>query len=1069
MNAPHHELELENYIAEKLRAQGWLEGKSSQYDKERALFPEDVISWVQDTQAMAWEKLTGHHGASAGETLLNRLAKVLDQKGTDQVLRGGFAIPGAGQIDMSEAAPEDERNEEVLRRYRANRLRFVRQLRYCPVNDWEIDLVFFINGLPVATVELKTDFTQSVFEAMDQYRKDRLPVDPKSKRKHPLLTFRRGAIVHFAMSDSDIRMATKLDGENTVFLPFNQGKGGGAGNPAREDGEYPVAYFWEKVLQKDNWLRIFHGFVYVEKKDKVDAQGNIRKSETLIFPRFHQWRAVTRMIADAIENGPGYQYLCEHSAGSGKTSTISWTAHDLVRLRRPDGTAVFDTVIIVTDRTVLDAQLREAVQQIDHQFGVIAAIDREKTSKSKSQQLKDAMMAGTPIIVVTIQTFPWAMEAILTEQSLSNKNFAVIIDEAHTSQTGSNATKLRAALSLDSKADLAHMTIEELLEQLQKSRVRPKNVSHFAFTATPKHSTMMLFGRPKNPDLPLCDKTNPPVPFDLYSMRQAIEEEFILDVLKNYLPYKTAVKLGQTIKDDKRVDKKQARRALSQWLTLHPTMVAQKVEFIVEHFSSTVANLLNGEAKAMVVTSSRAAAVKYKLAFDDYIQKHPKHAGIRALVAFSGKITGKEINHSHDELIQDDPLRVSEDEEFTEASMNPGSGDLRVTFDRPEYRVMLVANKFQTGFDQPRLVAMYLDKKISGVDAVQTLSRLNRTYPGKDETYVIDFVNDPAVIRQAFADYYDGAHIEDIQNPDVAYDIKDALDKAGIYTEHDIEQFKQACFKTLRNLGDSSVTHKSLYAATQRPTDVFNSKLAMLRGVLEQLEAAYQRAAALGDTQGMKTAEHHRSEHTKERERLLIFKNQLARFCRVYSYVAQLIDFGDPDLENFAAFAKMLHKRLDGVTPDQVDVRGLVLNWMAIKPQSTGGDAEPEPLKPLGPGGGEGQDREKAFLSEIIERLNRIFGDMVPIEDQRHFTAQVAEKTALNDAVMAQIALNTKDQALHGDLPRVVAQAVITAMMSNEKMAKLLLKDGEHAMKDFTGLIYDVLKQGPARDILGDA
>ncbi|MCI5103890.1 MAG: DEAD/DEAH box helicase family protein, partial [Algiphilus sp.] len=731
----HQEKHFEAYIVAQLEKQGWLVGDTRHYDTEHALYPDDLVTWMEATQPDKWDKFCHDHRGKEREAFMGRVARSLERDGTIQVLRRGFAIAGCGHIDLSEAAPEDARNEEVLKRYAANILRVVPQLRYHPSRELAIDLVFFINGIPVATVEVKTDFTQSAAAAVEQYKSDRLPVDPKTRRREPLLTFKRGAVVHFALSDSDIQMATRLDGENTFFLPFNQGHDGRAGNPPRKDGEYPVAYFWEKVCERDAWLRIFHGFVYVEKKDVMDLKGNWSKKETLIFPRYHQWDAVNRMIADAKENGAGMQYLCEHSAGSGKTSTIAWTAHDLIRLRRDNGEAIFNSVIIVTDRTVLDNQLQDAVKQIDHQFGVIAAIDRQKSSKSKSKQLAEALMAGTPIIVVTIQTFPYAMEAIVTEKKLAGKNFAIIIDEAHASQTGSNATKLQAALSLSTKSGTASLSVEELLEQLQKARARPKNLSHFAFTATPKHSTFMLFGRTE--DDRRASKDNLPGAFHRYPMRQAIEEGFILDVLRGYTPYQTAFNLAKQLEDKKRVGGKAARRALAQWMSLHPTNVTQKVQFIVEHFGRNVANLLDGKAKAMVVTSSRAAAVRYKKGFDAYIAKHPEHSHIRSLVAFSGTLTGKQVKHADDERLADDVFVVDDEDEFTELSMNPtvSGQDLRLAFDRPEYRVMLVADKFQTGFDQPKLVAMYVDKKIANdVEIVQTFSRLNRTAPGKDET-----------------------------------------------------------------------------------------------------------------------------------------------------------------------------------------------------------------------------------------------------------------------------------------------------------------------------------------------
>jgi len=1064
----HQEKHFENYIVAQLKKRGWLVGDTKHYDTERALYADDLVAWLKETQADKWEKFCKDNAGKERNALMDRVAKVLEKDGTMHALRRGFSVAGCGHIDLSEAAPEDQRNADVLKRYAANILRVVPQLKYHPARELAIDLVFFINGIPVATVEVKTDFTQSAAAAVEQYKTDRIPVDPKTKRREPLLTFKRGAIVHFALSDSDIQMATKLDGENTFFLPFNQGHDGHAGNPPRRDGEYPVAYFWEQVCQRDAWLRIFHSFVYVEKKDVVDLYGNWSKKETLIFPRFHQWSAVNEMIADARENGAGMQYLCEHSAGSGKTSTIAWTAHDLIKLRSDKGEALFDGVIIITDRTVLDSQLQEAVRQIDHQFGVIAAIDRQKSSKSKSKQLAEALIAGTPIIVVTLQTFPYAMEAIVTEPKLKDKRFAIIIDEAHNSQTGSNATKLQAALSLGTQGGTAALTVEELLAHVQKSRVRPKNLSHFAFTATPKHSTFMLFGRTKDGGRP--SKDNLPEAFHRYPMRQAIEEGFILDVLEGYVPYKTAFNLSKQLEDRKRISGKAARKALAQWMSLHPTNVTQKVEFIIEHFARNVQQRLDGKAKAMVVTSSRAAAVRYKIGFDRYIKEHPEHAGIRSLVAFSGKLTGKQVMHADDGRLVGDVFKVDSDAVFTESSVNPSaSQDLAKAFEKPEYRVMLVADKFQTGFDQPKLVAMYIDKKIANdVEIVQTFSRLNRTAPGKDETFVIDFVNDPEVVRAAFAKYDDGAQLMETQDLNVVYEIKEALDAQGLYEPDDLEAFKQARFRTIRDITRAQEPqHKALYAATERPTRLFNEKLKMLRDAIAIWESAYEKARASKDQAGMKSADHQRKDYAKQMADLMSFKRSLGGFCRTYAYIAQLIDFGDAELENFAAFAKLLQKRLNGVATENVDLSGLVLSGFEIKsrPGTPDKEADKPVLKPIGPHTGAKSDDDPNYLKEIIDRLNHLFGDVTPLRDQATFVNHIAGIARESDVVMAQVENNTRDQALKGNLPGAVQQGVVRALSSHQKLATQVLKADRQAMDALTELIYELIRSKRSIDL----
>lgn len=534
------------------------------------------------------------------------------------------------------------------------------------------------------------------------------------------------------------------------------------------------------------------------------------------------------------------------------------------------------------------------------------------------------------------------------------------------------AQGLRAALSLDTKDKLDEMTIEDVLLEIQKSRVRPTNVSHFAFTATPKHSTFTLFGRPENPELPASDD-NKPVSFHRYTQRQAIEEGFILDVLRNYTPYEQALCLGDQGLNDKRVDKKFARRALARWKSLHPTIVSQKVEFIIDHFSKNIAGLLNGEAKAMVVTSGRPQAVKYKLAFDKYIKKQNLEH-IKALVAFSGKVEGKALGDDGEK----ESLGIDIEKEYTEYNLNPdASGDLRNEFERSEYRVMIVANKFQTGFNQPKLVAMYLDKKVSGVEAVQTLSRLNRTYPGKDETYVIDFVNDPKTILDAFKQYDDGAELESIQDVNVIYDMKDILDAVGIYVHADLEAFKQARGKAVLGKESDESLHKKLYSATQRPTDIFNSKLKILTDAIEQWDSAIDKAVAQGDKKAQEYAERQRSEFATEREALMRFKTDLARFVRTYNYIAQLVELGDAELENFAAFAKLYSKRLKGISPEQIDLTGLVLaNFQIRDAQEVKEEGAKYALRPIGPNEAEPSDREKEFISQIIARMNELFGEI---------------------------------------------------------------------------------------------
>ncbi|WP_314339938.1 type I restriction endonuclease [Acinetobacter guillouiae] len=1078
----HYESHLEEYIVSKLKAQGWLVGESKNYDTDTAFYTEDLIAWIKDTQPEKWDNLYNTNGENTEKTIISRLVAEIERTDNISVFRKGFKIAGAGGIiHLTETAPEDKRNETTIKNYQANRLRIVPQLKYNPTRDFRIDLVFFINGLPMATVEIKTDFNQSIDAAIKQYKQDRKPIDPKTNRKEPLLLSKRGAIVHFALSDSEIYMTTCLDGDNTFFLPFNKGNEGHAGNPpVGEDGEYPVAYFWDYICQADNWLKIFHDFVYIEKKKKADLSGKYTVHERLIFPRYHQFDAVLKMLNDAKTNGVGLNYLCEHSAGSGKTSTIAWTSHGLIRIRQDDGTPYFNSVIVVTDRTVLDDQLQEAIRQIDHQKGLIATISRDNKENgggTKSKQLQDALISGTPIIVVTIQTFPHVMEAILTENSLSDRRYAIIVDEAHTSQTGSTASKLQATLALKSSADLEKLTVEELLEQVQKARGQIKNISHFAFTATPKHSTYMLFGRTKD-GKPASDD-NLPLPFHRYTMRQAIEEDFILDVLKGYVPYKTAFKLGgEAVDNEQRVEGKGARRALARWMSLHATNVTQKVQFIVQHFHYNVAHLLNSQAKALIVTSSRPAAIRYKLALEKYINETPEYSQYKVLVAFSGTIKGSAVKHE-DDIEAHDIFNFSDDIEFSEKNLNEDNpcADLRDSFDRPEYRLMVVANKFQTGFDQPKLCAMYLDKKIANpVEVVQTLSRLNRTTTGKDQTFVIDFVNAPEWIHTCFKQYDSGAEMFKAQDPNIVYSIKDTLDEMELYDEDDLEAFKKAKFKTIRDLAKDAHDHnqhKALYQATDKPTRLFNSKLKTLKEAIDLQEKLYLKAEKEGNTSGQSQAELERKILDVELKKLLNFKNDLLRFGRLYSYIAQIIDFADPELENFAAFSKLVGKRLNGITAKEIDISGLVLSGYGIF-KKKGGDTEggedteiPKvPVMPItGTGSTEPTPTQLFYLQEVIDRISAAFGDLSTRYEQAVFVNHLAAILRDDAIVMAQIENNTKETALQGNLPTAVTNAIIQALSSHQTLSTHLLKNDSQAMQNIILALYKLLKDGETLDV----
>jgi type I restriction enzyme, R subunit len=615
----HQEIAFEDDICAHLGGAGWLYDPTDagRYDRARALFPDDLTAWVQATQPEAWDSLGKAHGPAAGSVLADRLRAALDRQGTLEVLRAGLDVVGLKQrVALAQFRPALAMNATLQARYAANRLRAVRQVRYSVHNENCLDLVLFLNGIPVATVELKSHFTQSVQDAIDQYRYDRLPKSPGHNAPEPLLAFSGGALVHFAVSNAEVYMSTKLAGADSKFLPVNRGHDFGAGNPPNPNGA-PTAYLWEEVWQRDSWLEILGRYLVPVKDDKKRLAG-------WIFPRFHQLDATRKLVAQVLADGPGGKYLIAHSAGSGKTNSIAWTAHFLADLHDGAHKKLFDTVLVVSDRTVLDKQLREAIEGFERTAGVVAVITGD--GGAKSAELAEALAAGKKIVVCTIQTFPHALQAVRELSASKGKRFAVIADEAHSSQTGRAAAELKMVLSAEEQADLddgGEVGIEDLLAAKMAGRAdQDAGISYVAFTATPKAKTLELFGRRPDPARP-AGKDNLPVAFHTYSMRQAIEEGFILDVLKNYTAYKLAFRLTHAGKelDETEVDASAARKGIMGWVRLHPHNIAARVEIVVEHFRQNVAHLLGGKAKAMVVTGSRKEAVRWTKAMAAYIKR----------------------------------------------------------------------------------------------------------------------------------------------------------------------------------------------------------------------------------------------------------------------------------------------------------------------------------------------------------------------------------------------------------------------------------------------------------------
>ncbi len=1011
----HREIHFENEICEYLGAHGWLvSADDTGYDVARALYPEDLLAWVQQTQPRAWEALVKSHGAAAGETLLTRVRAQLDARGTLDVLRQGVELLGLrAPVQLAQFKPALAMNEELVARYQANRLRVMRQVHYSLGSGNSLDLVLFCNGLPVATCELKTDFTQRVQDAIDQYRFDR-PVRGKGGTSEPLLSFPRGALVHFAVSTSEVHMTTRLDGKDTRFLPFNRGDHGGAGNPEGAGG-FRTAYLWEQVLEREGWLEILGRYLVARRDDK-------RNLTAVLFPRYHQLDATRRLVAAVLAEGPGGRYLIQHSAGSGKTNSIAWSAHFLADLHDADLRKLFDSVLVVSDRNVIDHQLRTAIFDFERTVGVVATISGE--GGSKSAELAEALSGDKKIVVCTIQTFPYALSAVRELAATRGKRFAVIADEAHSSQTGEAAAKLKAVLSPEELADLGdggEVSCEDVLAAQMAARADDRGITFVAFTATPKSKTLELFGRRPDPARP-AGADNLPAPFHVYSMRQAIEEGFILDVLQNYTSYKMAFRLAQEngALDDREVERGAATKGIMGWVRLHPYNISQKVEVVVEHFRQFVAPLLGGRAKAMVVVGSRVEAVRWQLAIDRYIRA--RRYEFRTLVAFSGEVVDPE----------------SGDEAFTERStaLNPHlrGADLRQAFEGDEYRILLVANKFQTGFDQPLLCGMYVARRLAGIQAVQTLSRLNRAHPGKDTTYVLDFVNDPEEVLQAFRTYHTTARLAGVTDPDLVFDLRAKLDAAGCYDDFEVDRVVAVVLKP-------DAKQAELAAAVEPVVDRLHRRW---RAAQEQVRAA--EAGAGGAVQAARD----------ELAALQLFKKDLESFLKLYTYLSQIFNYGNPAIEKRAIFYRQVLRLLEfGREREGVDLSKVQLTHYTLRDLGTrrlplvdGPDA-PKLAPVTDVGAGLVQEKQKAYLSAIIQKLNDLFEGDLTDDDRLVYVRDVIRGKLLESATLRTQAANNTSMQFESspDLDHELDNAIMAALdahttMSTQALNSKLIRTG---------------------------
>ncbi len=1003
-----------------LEKAGWTRGDLASWDVEKALFPTDVLAFLADSQPELWNKMRALHGAGLEALLIASLLKELDLKGALHVLRHGFKCHGK-TLRLAYFKPAHGLNAAVQNLYAKNRLTVTRQVPCHPGRADTIDLLFAVNGLPVATCELKNPGTgQTWRHAVGQYMRDR---DPTA----PLFAFKKRALVHFAADPDEVHMTTRLQKDATYFLPFNRGSrpgaiACGAGNPSHPSG-YRTGYLWEEVLSRDSLLTIIGDYMFLERKEEKSDDGAGGKKrlvkEKLIFPRYHQLDAVGKLVAAARTEGTGHNYLIQHSAGSGKTNSISWLSHRLSSLHNTADEKLYDCVIVITDRRVLDKQLQDAIYQIDHAQGVVKAIDQD------SRQLTEALIDGTKIVVTTLQKFPFVLRGLLSaagaesqdkasedekrqakewERAIAQRHYAIIVDEAHSSQTGETARELKAILGNRAKeTEEGETTWEDRLNQVMESRGRQPNLSFFAFTATPKGKTIELFGRPG----PSGKKES----FHIYSMRQAIEEGFILDVLTNYTTYATYFKLIKAAEDDPRLPKKKAVRALAKFMSLHPHNIEQKTEVIVEHFRRSVRPRLNGRGKAMVVTSSRLHAVHYMLAFERYIAEN-RYTDIMPLVAFSGTVKDQETGLEYTEPGMNTDVMTGKP--ISEAQL-PGR------FASMDYNILLVAEKYQTGFDQPLLCAMYVDKRLDNVQAVQTLSRLNRKIPGKESPFVLDFRNEAENIYRAFKPYYDKTSLQEASDPSSLETLKHELDKSQVYYWSEVEAFARIFYKPVSN---------------QNPRD---------HAAMEKwLQPAVDRFKAIPDEDAQQE-----------------LRDTLSGYVKMYSFLSQIIPYTDPDLEMLYSFGRFLlpHLPLDhdggAVTVrDEVGLRYYRLERVFSGAISLKEGDDPGVKSPTEVGTGKVKE-ESAPLSEIIKTLNERFGTKFTEKD-RYFFMQLREKARHSDRIIKTVKANKDLDKFMLGIEKLISEYMIECIADDDAIATRYMEDAQ-----FRGIVLPFL----AKDI----
>ncbi len=957
----HQEKVFEEHIVASLTSGlGYVERDCpSHYDVGLALDTELLFQFLRNTQPDAWKVLEDHYSAQAESEVLKRLEKALKENPTHVVLRNGIKLVPNIQFSLCYFKPASNLNPDLTRAYEANILSVMRQVTYSAKNKNAIDLVTFVNGIPVTTWEVKNLLTgQNVKHAEKQYRKDRSPAG------EPLLTFKRGAIVHFAVDQDNVSMTTRLMNGKTRFLPFNRGRDGGAGNPD-VPGENRVAYLYkdlpdcQAVFSREVLLDLIGRFIHLERDGG---------KEVLIFPRFQQFDAVRKSLADAKARGAGQNYLIQHSAGSGKSNTIAWTAHQIINLHDDGDQPLFDTAIIVTDRLVLDRQLQNTIGGFAQTDGVVKKIE------GTSRDLKDAILKGARIIITTIQKF--GTEHLATISGQSGKNFAVIIDEAHSSQSGKAAQAMTDALT---RSATSSDDIEDMVLAFQKARGPQKNISFFAFTATPRNVTLERFGR--------IGTDGNPHPFHLYSMRQAIEEGFILDVLQNYMTYQAYYQLEKAIEDDPDFKGRKAQARVARYASLHPTAIDQKVEVIVEHFRRHVSGELGGQAKAMIVTQSREHALRYWQRLNDYIAAKG-YTDLKALVAFSG------------DLELDDQI-------WTEELANGfAETELPKRFDTDEYQILVVAEKYQTGFDQPKLVAMYADKKLAGLQAVQTLARLNRTRAGKERTFVLDFQNTMEEIKEAFSPFFEATALEERTDLNQIYDLEQRISSSTYVNKEEVERFADRFFR-----GDLSTQDRLALEGTVR--------LAVKRFNLDEDDAQKEE-----------------------------FRQLLRSFLRFYSFVAQVVSLNDAWLEKLYAYASWLSRLLPSrEVPADIMITDDMLSLSAFKlKKGEEGSAslvagETTTLAPITEFGANAYtEEEERSLSEIIDSFNDRHGTSFSREDFLRFERVTRD---IMDEEMTEMVRNNPADVVYNAFSQAFFQGMVKMFQQDNEMRNIVMTDKE--------------------------